>query len=196
MLDQYPRRLSWFFLFLITCAGTARASTVEYLDVEQLSERASYIYQGVIVDRSHSVVDEQTPVTKIRLALTRVMKTRVTETPSEGWPETIDVLLPGGVAEGRRFEISGMPRFHEGEEVILFLSTADEAGCHWPIGLGQAKFQIVREAGRPARAIQSLNGMQRLDLGTRKPVAATGTHLLTDLLERIDLTVDLPAGPR
>ncbi|MBT4100294.1 MAG: hypothetical protein HOM68_28465 [Gemmatimonadetes bacterium] len=188
MFENRLRQLCRSVLVLsVLLVGGVNASTVELLDVEQLSERSVSIYQGTIIGSARAVSADQTASTRIRLALTRVLKA-----DRAIGSDTIDVTLPGGIQEGRRYEISGMPQFRAGEEVILFLSESDRHGRQWPIGLGQAKFTVLRQAGRPARVKQSLQGLHLLDLqGARKLTGAPGPVLLNDLLRRIESVVGI-----
>ena len=188
MFENRLRQLCRSVLVLsVLLVGGVNASTVELLDVEQLSERSVSIYQGTIIGSARAVSADQTASTRIRLALTRVLKA-----DRAIGSDTIDVTLPGGIQEGRRYEISGMPQFRAGEEVILFLSESDRHGRQWPIGLGQAKFTGLRQAGRPARVKQSLQGLHLLDLqGARKLTGAPGPVLLNDLLRRIESVVGI-----
>ena len=188
MFENRLRQLCRSVLVLsVLLVGGVNASTVELLDVEQLSERSVSIYQGTIIGSARAVSADQTASTRIRLALTRVLKA-----DRAIGSDTIDVTLPGGIQEGRRYEISGMPQFRAGEEVILFLSESDRHGRQWPIGLGQAKFTVLRQAGRPARVKQSLQGLHLLDLqAARKLTGAPGPVLLNDLLRRIESVVGI-----
>jgi hypothetical protein len=188
MFEKVLRRLRRSVLVLIgLLVSGVSASTVELLDVEQLSERSASIYQGTLIGSARAVSADQTASTQIRLALTRVLKT-----DRAIGSDTINVTLPGGIQQGRRYEISGMPQFRAGEEVILFLSESDQHGRQWPIGLGQAKFTVLRQAGRPARVEQSLQGLHLLDLqGARKQTGSPGPVLLNDLLRRIESAVEI-----
>ena len=153
-------RFCLMILALLTCQ--AHASTVEQLSIEQLTERANHIYLATVIDTPQSAGLEGIPATRLHLSLNQVMKSGTsTESPTG----TIEVLLPGGTIDGIRQQIAGMPHFAAGQEVVLFLSEPDPNGCRWPIGLAQAKFDVQRQAGRPAQVSRSLAGLHRVGAG-------------------------------
>lgn len=167
---------------LLTLLTPGHASTVEHLNVEQMTQRADHIYQATVLQEPDRHAGTTAPATRVRLALRRVLKAEA------GFPlaDTIDVLLPGGVLDGAKQQISGMPVFTQGEEVVLFLSAPDAAGRRWPIGLSQAKFDVLRQAGRPAKVERSFHGMRRVSTTAQRP-AGPGDPVtdLDQLLQRI-----------
>jgi|688.fasta_scaffold00952_26 hypothetical protein len=55
--------------------------------------------------------------------------------------------IPGGILpDGSGLLIPGMPRFTEGEELLLFLSAESQRGLRVPVGLDQGAWRIVRDA--------------------------------------------------
>ena len=167
-------RLCLIILLFLVCQ--TRASTVEHLSVEQLTERADHIYLATVIGTPQSTNDTDDPSTRLHLSLSRVLKSG---TPVESPSGTIEVLLPGGTIDGIRHQIAGMPHFAAGQEIVLFLSKPDASGRRWPIGLAQAKFDVQRQAGRPAQVTRSLDGLHRLEPGGAARRGG-GSAVLTD----------------
>jgi len=128
------------FLLLAVAASApnAQATQVRRLNLEEMIDRAGRI----VVGRCESVQVTEHPgigtVTTINLMVEQTLK---------GEEERlVTVRMPGGELPGRwRSEIAGMPRFREGEELVLFLYPESEAGLTSPVGLGQGKFLTVRD---------------------------------------------------
>jgi len=104
-----------------------QSSTVLGLDVEALVERAERIVRADVVSME-SWRDQ-------------IVWSRVTLEVTEEWlgegTTRIELVQPGGVVPGLGTLVFGMPRFTEGEDVVLFL----EAGR--VLGLAQGKFSVL-----------------------------------------------------
>jgi hypothetical protein len=151
--------------------GNTAASQVRQLNLEQMTERAETIFVGRCIE----VAEESHP------ALRRV--TRATfrvEQPVKGrLGPTVTVRLPGGaIGSGRGLEIAGLPRFAEGERVMLFLYRPSELGLSAPVGLGQGRFEIQRgKSGLELatndfgnrRLLQGLSSSAKSRLGSAAP---------------------------
>ena len=171
-------RLLCPFLCLLL-VGQSRASTVEHLNLEQLTGRADQVYLATVIEPPASVWHSDAPATRLRLRLSRILKADDSRLAPA---DTIEVFLPGGTVDGIRQQIVGMPQFTQDEGTVLFLSAPDAAGRRWPIGLAQAKFRVERRAGRPARVSQALVGLHRVTPGAaRRPgVGAEPAAAMTD----------------
>jgi len=57
------------------------------------------------------------------------------------------IRIPGGqLADGSGLLVPGMPRFVEGEELLLFLSPESSRGWRVPVGLDQGFWKLTRDA--------------------------------------------------
>jgi len=52
------------------------------------------------------------------------------------------------LSDGTLFHLAGVPTYHVGDEMVLFLSGESRAGFSSPIALGQGKFHVVHHDGR------------------------------------------------
>ena len=70
-----------------------------------------------------------------------------TVTPLKGAQASIQELrMPGGEVAGRGLVLPGLPRFHAGQRLVLFL-TAPTATRAWrvPVGLGAGAFEVLTD---------------------------------------------------
>jgi hypothetical protein len=62
---------------------------------------------------------------------------------------TITVRMPAAADIGSG--AGGIPTFHKGDEVVLFLYGKSQLGLRAPVGLGQGSFRVLKDKrGRPA----------------------------------------------
>ncbi|SRR6266536_1792222 len=60
----------------------------------------------------------------------------------------VTIIVPGGVVGGMGQRVDGAPGFAKGEDVVAFLSEAEE-GAYRVTGLAQGKFKVEGSAARP-----------------------------------------------
>lgn len=115
---------------LMLAAGSARASQVRPINLEQMSERAAKIFTGRCLETSVTL-DPQLgrEITVVTFAVEQAFK-------GETEP-TVTIKMIDGIA--------GLPRFNAGEEVILFLYEESALGLSSPVGLGQGRFKVVTD---------------------------------------------------
>lgn len=71
------------------------------------------------------------------------------------------IRIPGGqLADGSGLLVPGMPRFVEGEELLLFLSPESPRGWRVPVGLDQGFWKLTRDAS--GRRLLERPGSQRI----------------------------------
>ena len=169
------------------------ATTVQRFGIDQLAANAAHIFVGRCTAATPELAHGQI-YTRFEFDVEDVLKGAATR--------KIEVSLAGGVLQGVEYRIVGMPTFHPGERVVLFLTEKDAHGNAWPVGLGQGKFAI--DAGptdRSARVRQSLSsGVNLLTLGgdlAAKPVVgkldASGMQL-AEFLSLVRSLVDKDEG--
>lgn len=123
-------------------AGTAQASVLRALTVQQLRDGADAIVSGKVV-RVRSVRTGGTVETVVRVRV------------QHAWRGPADRILvvrtPGGVAAGHRLIVAGAPTFERGQHLLLFL---ERDGAAWrPVGLFQGVWHVDPE--RPQAAVAS-----------------------------------------
>jgi len=182
----------------IACALSAlsigvagRASVVERLDVEQLTDLADRIVIGqILTSESHFVDDDRTIVTDAVLEVESTLKgDRAT---------TLVVRTSGGVVGDIGQRVAGSARLLPGQRVVLFLEQRGAAAPGQPlcrtIGLAQGAYHIVVAVDGSQRVERELSALVRLD-GARGQLASLppDPELRLDLLvERIRAAVDRP----
>jgi hypothetical protein len=79
-----------------------------------------------------------------------------------GTGPTLQVIrVPGGqLADGSGLLVPGLPRFVEGEELLLFLSPESTRGWRVPVGLDQGYWKLTRDAA--GRRMLERPGSQRI----------------------------------
>ncbi len=91
---------------------------------------------------------------------------------------TLALDLPGGRGFGRTMAIPGMPRFSEGDEVVLLLEATPRGGLALT-GLSQGAF-FVRRAGEATEVVRELG-----DVGLVGHAAAPPPRDLSELLTQL-----------
>jgi len=126
------RRLSVVFLFLVLCVAMP-AATLQYLSVDQMTSEATSIVRGVVVG-SHTTVRGPVVYTLYTLRIAERLKGRSAN--------TIDIAVPGGVADGARQTFAGAPQLQPGVEYLIF-AWRTKSGLNVILGLSQGLFVIT-----------------------------------------------------
>ena len=113
--------------------GSLEASQIRSMNLAEMTERAERIFSGRCVEvRGELDPELGVNVTRVTFAAERGAKGDVRGNV------TIRML---GDPEG----LAGLPVFHEGEEVVLFLYGESAHGLTSPVGFGQGKFVVQRD---------------------------------------------------
>lgn len=112
---------------------------------------------------------------------------------SQRWkgPEAaeLDVVVPGGSANGLRQTFSGAPKLAEGSDYVLFLWTGSSGLTHI-IGLSQGIFDLKRDSNGALVALRAATTEVLLDRTTGRAVRDVPLSLrLDDLSRRIRTTL-------
>jgi hypothetical protein len=187
----------WTLLIVLLACPPSHATVLRPLNLEEMTDRAEHIFSGRCVDVQ--------AVRDLELEQWVTITTFVVERGVKGVSrETVTIRLLGGHEPERdRPRIRGMPRFHRGEEVILFLYGDSELGLTSPVGLGQGKFSVTRDKHGRSLAMNStgnrnlLHGLSRgaeRRLGPAAEVWKGRADLPPELL--LDLVESLVRGSR
>jgi hypothetical protein len=129
----------------------AHASRVRPINLEEMAQRADRIFTGRCIGvRAELDRDLGQVVTYATFMTRRTVKGR-----AHG---TVTIKMLGDQIEegGPKRGVEGVPRFRQGEEVVLFLYGDSGRGLTSPVGLGQGKFVVFKDKqGRP----QALNAL-------------------------------------
>jgi hypothetical protein len=157
LLVSLPLALAWRAALPVR----VEAGTAQKLEIEQLVGECDQALEGRV---QHIRVVEAGP---------KRIETEVTLTVSRrfwGTGGTEFVLrMPGGVLpDGRGLVLPGLPRFAEGEELLLFLSAECRNGTRMPVGLAQGRFRIERRAGSAKTLVRDQDELELFDPLTRR----------------------------
>lgn len=135
------------FLVLGLLPGSAGATTLRALNIEELTSRADRIVAGRVL----GVDLEEGPhragaVARVTLEVERALK------GPAGRRLVFRTLAPSG--GGDRI-VSGLPGFVPGEEIVLFLYPDSRSGLTSPVGFGQGKFRILQGKGGTRAALNA-----------------------------------------
>lgn len=147
----------WVMALSVATLGRAvlglelEATTVVRLNLEQMVRGSQRIIIGRCLSRrTHWNRTRTLILTSTRFAVTEDLKGE-----SRGFAT---VVMVGGTKDGITQEVSGVPKFEVGEEVLLFL-TAGKSGRWRPLGLSQGKFRIVTDRQGIRQALHASSGL-------------------------------------
>jgi hypothetical protein len=124
---------------LLAATAPALATVLVPADFNELAREALTIVHGRVVDvRSYWTDGRRSIETVVTLRVHAALKGQT--------GDTISVRVPGGEMGRYRTVMIGMPRFREGEEVVLFLGGRAPALPHL-LGMGQGVYRVIREPG-------------------------------------------------
>lgn len=159
MLSWYPRavRLSVGFLLLAFWTAPAALGQARLLSLEALAEASSDIVVASVTQKQSYWDEGRTRIyTEVRL--------QVSERVKGAAPAETVLQIPGGQVGNTLYDVSDMPVFIEGEEVLVFLWQAP-SGQRTVTGAAQGKLRIERDA----------QGVRRLEPGAARLFDAAAT---------------------
>lgn len=126
---------------LLLWALPVGATVLLFLDIPQLTARASQVIQGEVV-RQQVIVGREHIWTDSYIRVSETFKGQAT-------PGKLMVLRQlGGETKRRGMRVAGMARFRPGEQVLVFARPAGP-GLHVPVGACLGKFSIYHGKGGP-----------------------------------------------
>ncbi len=130
---------------LLVCV--APAVTLQQLSVDQMSQAATAIVRARVTGSSAGFTGS-TIYTHYQLQVT------------ESWKgfRPREVAVPGGVANGYRQSVPGVPQLSIGTEYIMFLWTSGTTGITQLVGLSQGLFNLSGQADGSTLATRPLIG--------------------------------------
>ena len=129
---------------LIATHAPVSATMVQRMALEQVTHEAARIVHGTVVDVRSGRDDSGLPATWITLAVARTLKGVAA---SELTFKQYGVAEP--LADGTITRVAGLPRYHVGEEVVLFLRADSRRGFTSPVGFSQGTYRVSRAGGLP-----------------------------------------------
>ncbi len=168
--------------------GSARATVVPFMSVEDLARDATVIVLGTVEEtRAHWSDDHRIILTTVTLSVERALK---------GGPRAAATLeVPGGRVGDQTLVASGAPVFARGERAVLFLAPAGDGSLPGSrplalVGWSQGRMPVRRDpaSGRDLVQVRA-GGALYLDGAGRPvgpPAAGIGPVELEDFLRRVE----------
>ena len=142
---------------LVTLFG-AQATTLARLNLDQLAAGADAVARVRCITADAHWENG---------SIWTVTRARVVETMKGTVPSEIAIRIPGGRAGHLTESVDGAPKFHPGDEAILFLQ-ASRAGGYSVAGWVKGTFRISREARTGTEIVsQDSSGLAVFDPATR-----------------------------
>lgn len=178
-------------------AATASATTVVRLSLKDLAKKSDAIVLARVDDQVSRYEQNKEIYTYYTLHVLEPVKGAKGE-------QTITIRQLGGIVDNIASVVPGMPRFKNGEEVVVFLTQKDATGYPWVMGLEQGKYTVIQDEKGQKRVRNELSGAQFLSLNGKTaegvksapdmPLQAFLDGIKTDLNESGKVQVD-PAPP-
>ncbi|HZU27079.1 MAG TPA: hypothetical protein VFA04_16245 [Bryobacteraceae bacterium] len=156
----------YFALFsIVALCVAARAATLQYLTLDQMTSAATAIVRGTVLG-SHTAV--RGPV------IYTVYTMRVSERLKGRPATTIDIAIPGGVADGVRQTFAGAPELATGGEYLIF-AWRTQSGLNVIIGLSQGLFSV--DSAAAGSEVMQTSTQERIVNSSGRDVAITPVHM-------------------
>jgi hypothetical protein len=142
-----------FLLFWIGSTSVAQAALSLRLNVEELADASETIVVGTVL----SVEAQEGSMTRPTAIVTTLRVDEMVKGVSQN--EIIVRQIARKYPDGRIVSYPGLPRFHKGEQVFLFLPGESSAGLASPVGFGQGVFRVMGRKQELSRSpIRNLYG--------------------------------------
>jgi hypothetical protein len=162
MEDAHYNRVKRHFqlaLVLTFCMMPLQSATLERLSLDDMISRSTAIVRGTVAG-SYAALSGPAIYTHYSI--------QVSERLKGGGSNPIEVVVPGGVANGLRMSVSGAPVLNTGDEFVFFLYTG-KSGLTSIVGLTQGLFSLAKGVGDPT-ATRTASRELMLDPATARPV--------------------------
>ena len=145
-----------FALCLALWLAPAWGATLELLSLNDLISKSSVIVQAQVANVSASF-SGATIYTHCKVSVQAQWKGAA--------QSAIDVLVPGGTANGIRQTFPGVPQLVPGQQYVLFLWTSGK-GATYTMGFTQGVFNLLQDSSGKMTAVQMPTTETILDPGT------------------------------
>jgi len=146
-------------LVLTFCLMPLQGATLERLSLEEMIAKSTAIVRGKVVG-SYAALSGPAIYTHYSVQVSERLK-------GDG-SNSVEVVVPGGVAGGLRMSVSGAPVLNTGDEFVFFLYTG-KSGLTSIVGLTQGLFSLAKGASDPT-ATRTASRELMLDRVTARPV--------------------------
>lgn len=159
---RYRLSLPLFILFLVFCTCNLTAQRSVSMNIERLVRDAGMIFAGRVINVETGERDKD-----MNLFVTHYTFL-VTEKMYGVESDTIVINQYGGEADGQEFYPKGVPRFYEGEDVLVFFYPPSKIGMSSPVGMDQGKFMIRYSEKEKRLVVANKLGNENLFRGVKR----------------------------
>jgi hypothetical protein len=161
---------------MTVCGLPLQCATLERLSLDDMIAKATAIVRGKVTT---AYAASSGPVIYTHYTI------QVQERLKGSGGATVDIVVPGGVANGLRQSFAGAPTFRNGEEYVFFLWTG-QSGLTQVLGLTQGLFSVTQDGSPDPVSTRQASRELMLDPKTGQPVKdQTLTMHLSELRSRI-----------
>ena len=165
-----------FALVLTFCMSPLQSATLERLTLDDMIAKSTIIVRGKVAS---SFAAASGPVIYTHYTV------QVSERLKGQAGSSVDVVVPGGAANGLRQTFSGAPTLNAGDEFVFFLFTGRD-GRTTIMGLTQGLFALPADGNSDPLSTRSASRELMLDRQTGRPVKDdTMVMRLSELRTRI-----------
>ena len=157
-----------------------QGATLERLSLEEMTARSTSIVRGK-VEGSWAAFSGPVIYTHFKIRVTERFK---------GPPQaSVEIVVPGGVANNLRQSFSGVPEFAAGDEYVFFLWTGRDLLTQ-VIGLTQGLFSLAKDNAADPMATRPASRELMFERRTGQPVKdQTLVMRMSELRARINTTL-------
>jgi hypothetical protein len=145
---------------MLAVSAPARATVVQELDLDQLTELATVIVHGVVTSTQPELREG-----RIDTAVQVQVQERLKGQRDAQKLDTVSFVVPGGSHGGLSQIVPGAPLLAVGDEVFLFLWRGGDNERLHLLGLSLGAFTVERQAGRDPVAVSDRRGLATLRTG-------------------------------
>ena len=146
------------FLLLITALfffQSAHAQRTIRMNIERMVSDAAIIVHGTVTNVESSA-DPQTFIVSTSVTIA------VTENFYGADQPTVTVKMVGGRTSKKRVKFAEMPAFKVGEEIFSLFFAPSKYGFTSPVGMGQGKFTVEKDAATDKKVVRNAINNARL----------------------------------
>ena len=149
-----PARLAFYMAVWLGTVSAVGAATLERLSLDDMISKSTAIVHGRVTASSAAYRGT---------VIYTDYKVSVLEQWKGAAQTTVDVLVPGGVANGVRQTYAGAPEFTISQQYVLFLWTSSTTGATYTLGFTQGVFSLPQDTSGQTMAVRALTTETILD---------------------------------
>jgi len=163
-------------LAMTVCGLPLQCATLERLSLDDMIAKATAIVRGKV---TNAYAASSGPVIYTHYTI------QVEERLKGSGGATVEVVVPGGAANGLRQSFAGAPVFRNGEDYVFFLWTG-QSGLTQVLGLTQGLFAVAQDGSPDPVSSRQASRELMLDPKSGRPVKdQTLTMHLSELRSRV-----------